>query len=329
METVELLSRMVSTVWDSRAPASTLTVSSLAGAGSETGGMRGVGGPKNVRSGVSVPEYYAMLESRLGYRLLLGGTRHFGWYEPGMSRWEFSRAMRNMEDELARRLDLPEGSHVLDAGCGAGDVARRLAGFGLRVSGVDLLPENVAEARRRVARDGLNDAIRISQGDYSRLPDVPSGSFDGVYTMETLVHVPDVEAALQTFRRILRPGGRLVLFEYAHAPYPQMPSGASAAIRRINELASMPTFDRLEDGVLRNLVEGAGFVGVADEDVTDRMLPMLSAFAALARAPYRLLTRAGLEGRAPNAMSAVEMFRLRGLWSYRVVSAYAPGSDDA
>ena len=60
-------------------------------------------------------------ESRLAYRLLLGGTKHFGWCPEGAGRLSMTAAIRRVEDELGRTLALPPGSRVLDAGCGEGD----------------------------------------------------------------------------------------------------------------------------------------------------------------------------------------------------------------
>lgn len=60
--------------------------------------------------------YYDRTESRTGYKVLLGGTKHFGWYEEGESKWRFNDSMRRMEDELATRLDLEQDAVVLDAG---------------------------------------------------------------------------------------------------------------------------------------------------------------------------------------------------------------------
>ena len=54
--------------------------------------------------------YYRSPESRLAYRLLLGGTKHFGFYPEGAGRLSMTAAMRRMEDELGRTLALPPGS---------------------------------------------------------------------------------------------------------------------------------------------------------------------------------------------------------------------------
>jgi hypothetical protein len=53
--------------------------------------------------------YYSKPESRLSYRLLLGGTKHFGYYPDGAGGLSMATAMRRMEDKLGATLDLPPG----------------------------------------------------------------------------------------------------------------------------------------------------------------------------------------------------------------------------
>lgn len=132
--------------------------------------------------------YYRSPESRLAYRLLLGGTKHFGYYPEGSGRLSMAAAMRRMEDKLGQTLALPPGSRVLDAGCGEGDVAIRLhTRFGLEVDGVDLLEPNLRRARAKAARLGVAGSVRFHRLDYTDLP-FPDRSFDVASTMETLVH---------------------------------------------------------------------------------------------------------------------------------------------
>jgi sterol 24-C-methyltransferase len=123
--------------------------------------------------------YYRTPESRLAYRLLLGGTKHFGYYPEGSSGLSMAAAMRLMEDKLGETLDLPPASRVLDAGCGEGDVAIRLVHrFGLQVDGVDLLEPNLRLARRKAAQLGLTGSLRFHRLDYGDLP-FPDQTFDG------------------------------------------------------------------------------------------------------------------------------------------------------
>ncbi|WP_017596208.1 class I SAM-dependent methyltransferase [Nocardiopsis potens] len=98
---------------------------------------------------------------------------------------------------------LPPGD-ALDAACGTGRVAELLAGQGYRVTGVDVSPEMLEGARRRVPGAGF----RV--GDLYRLP-AGDGSADLAVCSLALTHLPDLGPALAEFARVLRPGGHLVV----------------------------------------------------------------------------------------------------------------------
>lgn len=206
-----------------------------------------------------VVRYYNKTESRLGYNLFLRGTKHFGFYEQGDSPWNWARALRKMEDKLGNTLELRTGSSVLDAGCGNGDVAAYLASkYELRVSGIDVLDFNIEEARRRSAQKGLDSLLTFREMSYAALK-FPDGFFDGVYTMETLVHACDARKVLDEFFRVLKPGGKVVLFEYSKDPDSRMSARASRAYREVNRVSAMPSFQRFEHGVLEQILKEAGF----------------------------------------------------------------------
>ncbi|MFH8347523.1 class I SAM-dependent methyltransferase [Streptomyces sp. NPDC018045] len=272
----------------------------------------------NVRE---VIRYYRQPGSRLGYRLFLNGTKHFGLYRETDSPWAWSKALRRMEDRMGQALARPPGARVLDAGCGVGDVAGRLAGrFGLRIHGVDLLDTHVAQARRRARRRGLDHLLTFSRGDYADL-DFPDESFDAVYTMETLVHAAEAEAVLRQFHRVLKPGGRLVMFEYARETAARMPTPAAEAFRQVNDWAAMPSFQRFTYGTLERLTAETGFSVRGVEDISRAMWPMLRCFAVLGALPYAGFRTAGLHRHSVNTMSAVEFWRHRAFWRYEIHTA--------
>ncbi|MFG2137684.1 class I SAM-dependent methyltransferase [Streptomyces sp. NPDC048650] len=270
---------------------------------------------------LDVIKYYEQAGSRLGYRLFLRGTKHFGYYRHGESAWAWPTALRRMEDKLADALGQPPGARVLDAGCGVGDVAGHLARhFGLRVCGVDVLDRDIAVARRRARRRGLSDLLTFRPGNYTDLP-FPAGSFDAVYTMETLVHAAAAETVLREFHRVLRPGGRLVMFEYAREPAAHMPPPAAETFRQLNEWAAMPSFQRFDYGTLRRLVADTGFSAVTVDDISHHMWPMLRCFAAIGRVPYAAGRSMGRSARMVNSMAAVEFWRYRAFWRYEIYGA--------
>ncbi|WP_369214185.1 class I SAM-dependent methyltransferase [Streptomyces flavofungini] len=269
--------------------------------------------------------YYQRLGSRLGYAALLNRTRHFGWYEPTHSPWRFTAAMRRMEVVVARRLALPPGSAVLDAGCGVGDVARTVARVsGAQVTGIDGIASDVGIARHRSARaDGPGTRTRFLTADYHALP-FADASYDGVYTMESCVHSPDPQRVLTELHRVLRPGGRLVMCEYSSTPTDHLAPGARSALNRVCALSAMPGMLALTHGELDRLLRRTGFTLDSAFDATEKILPMLRAFAVLGRLPYSLACRVNREDSLVNAMSGVEMYRHQDAWRYVITVATKP-----
>ena len=99
---------------------------------------------------------------------------------------------------------------VLDIGCGpAGHVGRFVADLGVRVVGVDLAPRSLSVARR------LNDpTLAFVAADMHALP-FASGACAGVVAFYSLIYEADPSAALAELRRVLRPGGSLLVAVHA------------------------------------------------------------------------------------------------------------------
>ncbi|MEY3275835.1 MAG: ubiquinone/menaquinone biosynthesis C-methyltransferase UbiE [Verrucomicrobiota bacterium] len=107
------------------------------------------------------------------------------------------------------------GDVALDLCCGTGDVAFALAARGAIVTGIDFSPAMLAVARRRPGRP----PVTFLQGDAMALP-VADASVDVVTVAYGLRNVADVGRALLEWRRVLRPGGRLVVLEFGKPPHP-------------------------------------------------------------------------------------------------------------
>ncbi len=120
-------------------------------------------------------------------------------------------------DTTTRRLlalagKLPERPRVLDLGCGPGRSALLLAAeAGAEVTAVDTHEPFLAELRRSAADRGLDGSIHTLRADMGALP-FPDGSFDLVWA-ESSVFVLGFDRALAEWRRLLAPGGTLVLTE--------------------------------------------------------------------------------------------------------------------
>ena len=271
-------------------------------------------------------DYYSTLESRVGYSLFLGGTRHFGYYSSETAwPWPVTTALRNMEAELLAILKCSAGAKVLDAGCGAGFVAIFMAQIGgFQIEGIDLTPHHITKATKNICEAGLNDQISVRVGDYHDLHAFENDSFDGIYTMETLVHSPDPEKVLREFYRVLKPGGRLAMHEYDHLSISDAPDSFVNQARRITVIAGLPSFEAFEIDDLKKLAKKSGYEDVELADITKHISPMLWLFYIFALIPYLILSLFGLQWHFVNTVSGVAMYRGRKYWRYVQVSGRKP-----
>ncbi|MFA9461618.1 class I SAM-dependent methyltransferase [Thiohalorhabdus methylotrophus] len=103
--------------------------------------------------------------------------------------------------------------HVLDVGSGIGGPSRQLARqCGCRVTGLDLTSEYCALARTLAERVGLAKRVEYRQGDAQAMP-FEDNAFDGVWTQHMSMNVADKDSLYGEIRRVLRPGGRLAMYE--------------------------------------------------------------------------------------------------------------------
>lgn len=112
---------------------------------------------------------------------------------------------RKMLDWLAEKVgDL---GIICDMGCGPGQAARYLFDRGAKVCGVDLSPGMVERARR------LNPDLPFLEGDMLALSNIADNSYGGVAAFYSVIHVPRpaLNQALGELKRVLRPGGTLLL----------------------------------------------------------------------------------------------------------------------
>jgi ubiquinone/menaquinone biosynthesis C-methylase UbiE len=115
--------------------------------------------------------------------------------------------------ELAQALDVTPGARLLDIGSGLGGPARYLAAtFGCKVTGVDLSQPFVEVASYLAARCGLQDRVEFRQADALDLP-FEDGAFDLAWTQHVAMNIADRARLYGEIRRVLRPGGRLAIYD--------------------------------------------------------------------------------------------------------------------
>jgi ubiquinone/menaquinone biosynthesis C-methylase UbiE len=147
-----------------------------------------------------------------GYLPAAGRDRFLPLYDPLTRLLGFQAAIR----PLIAQAQLAPGMHVLDLGCGTGTVAVRVATEhpGVKMTGLDPDPLALARASRKAARARVS--IAFERGFGEQLP-YADRTFDRVLSSMMFHHLrKEVRAAvLSEIHRVLRPGGRLELLDFA------------------------------------------------------------------------------------------------------------------
>ncbi|MGH6877780.1 MAG: class I SAM-dependent methyltransferase [Rhizomicrobium sp.] len=166
-----------------------------------------------------------------------------------------ARAWRRLIANLAGAVPLD----VLDIGCGTGFLSLLFAAEHHRVTGVDAASTMLARARDKAAAQGL--VIGFIEADAETL-DLPAASYDLIVERHVIWTLPHPGAALDTWCRLLRPGGRLILIEGHWGP----------AERReeYNQIYDrLPLFGGRPDSEMAALVRAHGFASVSVEPLMD------------------------------------------------------------
>jgi SAM-dependent methyltransferase len=116
-----------------------------------------------------------------------------------------------MREQYFAWLDLAQDAQVLEAGCGSGPVSRHLAALvpSGRVTGLDPSPFFIKSARELGASLGN---LEFVVGDAREMA-FDDASFDAVVFHTSLCHTPEPEKAVAEAHRLLKPGGRLAMFD--------------------------------------------------------------------------------------------------------------------
>lgn len=167
---------------------------------------------------------------------------------------EIARYIQPHADDFIARRHIEPGMAVLDVACGTGNLAVPAARAGASVTGIDIAPNLVEQARHRARDEGLD--ITFEEGDAEALA-FPDASFDLVVTMYGAMFAPRPERVAAELLRVCRPSGVIAMANWTpeafigqmfrvvgkHAPPPEgIPSpalwGDEATVR-----------ERLNDGI--------------------------------------------------------------------------------
>ncbi len=270
-----------------------------------------------------VVKYYQNPESRLGYTIFTWDTKHFGYYPDRKPNITEKTAQRLMMDLVAEKLEMKAGERVLDAGCGRGTTSCFLAEkYGAEITGIDIVPFELEIAKKKAAKLINSGKIRFMRQDYSHT-DFANSMFDKIFTLETLVHSENAAKTLREFHRLLKPEGKLALFEYSVSPPDEFLHEERKLFKLICKGSAMNSLPVMEHDHLARLVTISGFRVISDTDITGNMLPSLERFYKYAYLPYQIIKRLGLREKFVNTTAGVEFYKMgkKGLIRYRIIIA--------
>lgn len=124
---------------------------------------------------------------------------------------DFGQVAKSIEaaaEEFIARLALRPGVKLLDVACGSGNLSIPAARAGAVVTGLDIVPDLLEQARRRAAAEGLT--IRFDEGDAESLP-YADASFDEVVSMYGAMFAPRPDVVARELLRVCRSGGRVAM----------------------------------------------------------------------------------------------------------------------
>jgi ubiquinone/menaquinone biosynthesis C-methylase UbiE len=186
---------------------------------------------------------------------------------------EFHIRGRAATVEIAEALAVDADATVLDIGSGLGGPARTIAEVvGCDVVGIDLTPE-FCEAATELSRwTGLGDRTHFTVGDAMSL-DHADASFDAVMSVHVAMNIADKAGMYREARRVLKPGGRFVVYDVLQGPGGEVHFPVPWA--RDSSTSHLATPEQM-----RALLAGAGFTVIAEADSSAASREWFAAMAA-------------------------------------------------
>jgi len=178
--------------------------------------------------------------------LSLAGAVHKKVHLPKMGNYKMTRNFNSaLCNVLLRYLNPNKGEKILDMGCSRGFYVRKVEEYTDSVIGVD------------ISESSLKDAVstRVRYGDVTSL-DFETDSFDKIYSLHTIEHIPDLERFFSEMARVLRPGGKAVVV-YPWEPFRGLQAMVAALRQYKNPFMSRKIhLHRLNPEKVQQLVEG-------------------------------------------------------------------------
>jgi ubiquinone/menaquinone biosynthesis C-methylase UbiE len=223
-------------------------------------------GQKRLPKNAQVATFYDSLCAEL--RAVEGENIHNGYWIDENDQSSLQEAQEHLTDLLIDLLSVSPGARLLDVGCGIGAPALHIACVrAVSIVGIDLSRVELAIATEKAKAHSLSDRLFFQHADMTQMP-FASGSFDAVYGIESLCHVPNRVEAFHEIYRVLKPGGSFAFTDpCVYKLSPQQDAPEEPWYISYTTLAS-----------LTECLQTAGFTGLQVLDLTDNVHRSLKHF---------------------------------------------------
>ena len=178
---------------------------------------------------------------------------------------QIAKSYVNGAAEFISRLNLQPGIKVLDVACGTGNLAFPAARVGAIVTGVDIAPNLVSQARENAVREGLS--IKFDEGDAENLP-YEDGSFDVIVTMFGAMFAPSPDLAAAELKRVCRAGGTIAMANWTPIGFAGKMFKTVSAHVPPPEGMPPPVLWGVDATVKERLGEGVSDIATTERDIT-------------------------------------------------------------
>ncbi|HZH04586.1 MAG TPA: methyltransferase domain-containing protein [Myxococcaceae bacterium] len=260
-----------------------------------------------------------------------GEHMHHGYYPPAGSPRTPREAQADLIDALLGFGGVTRASRILDVGCGIGGSSLVLAErFNAQVTGITLSPVQAARARARAEARGYGTSGPDARATF-RVEDAlhmpfAEGAFDLVWSLESAEHIPDKRALLAQCRRVLAPGGTLLLATWCRRSTEGERGELGGSDRRLLEKIcnayALPPFVSPE--VFESSARALGFRDIRTDDWSDAVSPFWSDVILSALRPGSLVGLVAAGWSTVQAAWAMRWMRegfRRGLLRYALLRA--------